>query len=185
MVHPDMSHGTESFARHADQASRLAGSSSVERFSAVAAVTRGMAGMRNGMVGGSLVGKTIESAGLRGLPDVFLVAIERANGTMLHAVPPTEVLESGDVLWFAGGTNAVISLRKVPGMQLAGSCTTRRDVGNIVSRVIGVSLFGSFTGMKFHWNEISLKLNVTGIKTGGNLAQRCFTDWLTAAGKTD
>ena len=48
------------------------------------------------------------------LQDVFLVAIER-NGRTLHAVAPTEVLHDGDVLWFAGSPDGVISLRKVPG----------------------------------------------------------------------
>ena len=48
------------------------------------------------------------------LQDVFLVAIER-NGRTLHAVAPTEVLHNGDVLWFAGSPDGVVSLRKVPG----------------------------------------------------------------------
>lgn len=65
--------------------------------------------------GGAIAGKTIEEAGLRGLADTFLVAIERGN-TTLHAVAPTEVLQLGDVLWFAGSTGGVITLRKIPGM---------------------------------------------------------------------
>lgn len=97
--------------RAADQA-QLRRTVSSERFSAVAAMTRQM---RTGITGGGIAGKTIEGAGLRGLPDVFLVAIERQGVPTLHAVPPTEVLMAGDVLWFAGGTDAVISLRKVPG----------------------------------------------------------------------
>ena len=67
--------------------------------------------------GGSLVGKSIEGAGLRGLPDVFLVTIER-GAHALHAVAPSEVLQAGDVLWFAGSTDGVISLRKIPGAAL-------------------------------------------------------------------
>jgi hypothetical protein len=65
--------------------------------------------------GGGLAGKTIEAAGLRGLPDVFLVAIER-NTTTLHAVAPSEVLLAGDILWFAGSAEGVITLRKIPGV---------------------------------------------------------------------
>ena len=52
---------------------------------------------------------------MRGLADTFLVAIERGNAT-LHAVAPTEVLLAGDILWFAGSTEGVITLRKIPGM---------------------------------------------------------------------
>lgn len=42
------------------------------------------------------------------------MAIER-SGRTLHAVAPSEVLHDGDVLWFAGSPDGVISLRKVPG----------------------------------------------------------------------
>lgn len=63
-----------------------------------------------------LAGKTVEAAGLRGLPDGFLVSIER-EGTMLHAVAPTEVLHVGDILWFACRADSVVSIRRVPGLQ--------------------------------------------------------------------
>lgn len=41
--------------------------------------------------------------GLRQLPNAFLTSIDR-GGSTIHAVAPDEVLEEGDVLWFAGGT---------------------------------------------------------------------------------
>jgi hypothetical protein len=63
---------------------------------------------------GTVAGQTIQAAGLRGLADAFLVAIERGNCT-LHAVAPTEVLIDGDVLWFTGTAQAMVSLRKIPG----------------------------------------------------------------------
>ena len=59
-------------------------------------------------------GKTVDAAGLRGLPDAFLVTLERGGATV-HAVKPSETLQAGDVLWFAAGTEGIISLRKVPG----------------------------------------------------------------------
>jgi hypothetical protein len=62
-----------------------------------------------------LEGKSIVDAGLRGLPDAFLVAIERGPRT-LHAVAPTEILQADDVLWFAGSSQGLISLRKIPGL---------------------------------------------------------------------
>lgn len=80
--------------------------------------------------GGGLPRKTIEAAGLRGLADAFLVAIERGN-TTLHAVAPTEVLLPGDILWFASSTEGVISLRKIPGMLSFPSAvcfTVRKDM---------------------------------------------------------
>lgn len=99
-------------------------------------------GLVKGMRGNGIVGKTIEAAGLRGLPDVFLVAIERASGETLHAVSPSEVLQDGDVLWFSGGTEAVITLRKIPGLKqvdnqvdkLTAHVLERRLVQVVISR---------------------------------------------------
>lgn len=67
------------------------------------------------VVSASLAGQTVEQAGLRGLPDGFLVSIER-EGTMLHAVAPTETLHLGDILWFACRADSVVSIRRVPGL---------------------------------------------------------------------
>lgn len=58
---------------------------------------------------------SIESAGLRGLPQLFLVEIERETGKRIPAAAPEEVLYGGDVLWFAGVLESVASLRKIPG----------------------------------------------------------------------
>lgn len=60
-------------------------------------------------------GISIEAAGLRGLPQLFLVEIERATGKKIAAVSPQETLHGGDVLWFAGVLESVASLRKIPG----------------------------------------------------------------------
>lgn len=67
------------------------------------------------VVSASLAGQTVEQAGLRGLPDSFLVSIER-EGTMLHAVAPTETLHLGDILWFACRADSVVSIRRVAGL---------------------------------------------------------------------
>ena len=48
----------------------------------------------------SIVNQTVEQAGLRGLPGLFLVAIERLDRTFLHAVSPQEKIQKGDILWF-------------------------------------------------------------------------------------
>ena len=49
----------------------------------------------------ALAGKTVFRSGLRQLPNAFLTSIDR-GGSTIHAVSPDEVLEEGDVLWFAG-----------------------------------------------------------------------------------
>lgn len=67
---------------------------------------------------GPLVGKSIEQAGLRHLPGLFLVAIER-RGNAMPAVDPTERLEGDDRLAFAGVVESVIDLRNIRGLSPA------------------------------------------------------------------
>ena len=65
--------------------------------------------------GSPLAGKSIERAGLRHLPGVFLSGIWR-DGTVLVAVPPTEVLQADDRLLFVGAVNSVVELVRQPGL---------------------------------------------------------------------
>jgi len=64
---------------------------------------------------GPLVGKTIEHAGLRQLPGLFLTAIDR-DGQMMPAVSPQEPLLANDLLIFAGVLESVIDLQKIRGL---------------------------------------------------------------------
>lgn len=61
-------------------------------------------------------GKTVEGAGLRGLPGLFLASIQRQDGETLPAVSPDERIEGGDVLSFVGELHSVASLRRIPGL---------------------------------------------------------------------
>lgn len=65
--------------------------------------------------GSPLVGKSIERAGLRHLPGVFLSGIWR-NDNILVAVPPTELLQADDRLVFVGAVNSVVELVRQPGL---------------------------------------------------------------------
>jgi di/tricarboxylate transporter len=62
-----------------------------------------------------LIGQTIESAGLRRLPGMFLAEIDR-QGELLAAVSPTTMLHSGDRLVFVGVVESVVDLQKIPGL---------------------------------------------------------------------
>jgi di/tricarboxylate transporter len=64
---------------------------------------------------GPLPGKTIEDAGLRHLPGVYLMEIER-DGETIPAVEPTERLRAGDQLVFVGIVDSVVDLHKVRGL---------------------------------------------------------------------
>ena len=66
-----------------------------------------------------LVGKTIEEAGLRHLPGVFLAEIDR-EGNVLPAVSPEEKLEANDRLVFVGIVESVVELQKMRGLLPAG-----------------------------------------------------------------
>lgn len=66
-------------------------------------------------VGSYLSGNTIQKSGLRQLPSAFLVAVERGE-TTLHAVSPEEVLQEGDILWFATSASSVRFIRNTPGL---------------------------------------------------------------------
>ncbi|HET8700070.1 MAG TPA: SLC13 family permease [Nitrococcus sp.] len=68
--------------------------------------------------GGPLVGKTVEQAGLRHLPGLFLVEIER-DGQVLPAVGPTEALQGKDHLVFVGVVESVVDLHRMRGIQPA------------------------------------------------------------------
>ncbi|MCP4076867.1 MAG: SLC13 family permease [Gammaproteobacteria bacterium] len=64
---------------------------------------------------GALEGKSIENAGLRQLPGLFLIEIERAE-QIIPAVSPQEIIRSNDRLTFAGDIDSVIDLQKIRGL---------------------------------------------------------------------
>ena len=68
--------------------------------------------------GSELAGKTIIDAGLRNLPGLFLVELERDN-QVLSAVRPRTVLNAGDRLIFAGSPESVLELRNFQGLVIA------------------------------------------------------------------
>ncbi len=65
--------------------------------------------------GSPIVGKSIEHAGLRHLPGLFLTEIER-DGNLLQAVGPEEILGAGDLLIFVGVVDSVADLLKIRGL---------------------------------------------------------------------
>lgn len=65
-----------------------------------------------------LVGVTVEDAGLRSLPGLFLARIRRPDGELLTAVAPTYHLRAGDLLVFTGVAATVQDLLgQVPGLE--------------------------------------------------------------------
>lgn len=62
-----------------------------------------------------VVGKSVEQAGLRHLPGLFLVQIRR-DGESMHAVGPHTRLHADDLLLFVGVVESVVDLRKIRGL---------------------------------------------------------------------
>ncbi|MBF0614096.1 MAG: SLC13 family permease [Magnetococcales bacterium] len=67
---------------------------------------------------GPLAGKTIRDAGLRHLPGLFLVEIQRGD-VLLPAVSSDERLQGEDRLLFTGRVDSVADLRAMPGLKPA------------------------------------------------------------------
>jgi len=65
-----------------------------------------------------LIGKTIEQAGLRHLPGMYLMEIDRKDD-VIAAVSSNERLAANDQLVFVGVVESVIDLQKIPGLKPA------------------------------------------------------------------
>ena len=69
-----------------------------------------------------LIGQTVEQAGLRHLPGLFLIEIDRA-GEVLTPVTPHEAVHEGDRLVFTGVVGTIVDLEKIPGLVPAADST--------------------------------------------------------------
>jgi di/tricarboxylate transporter len=73
-----------------------------------------------------LIGQSVQAAGLRGLPGLFLIEIERADGRV-SPVGPNEELRAGDRLTFTGIVSTLAELQRIPGLQPAGDVAFELD----------------------------------------------------------
>lgn len=86
-----------------------------------------------------LIGEDVESAGLRHLPGLFLIEIDR-DGDTLTPVSPQDIIHSGDRLIFTGVVSTIVDLEKIPGLVPAADITyeihpetrTRRRLTEVV-----------------------------------------------------
>ncbi len=62
-----------------------------------------------------LIGQTVQAAGLRHLPSLFLVEINR-HAEVVTPVTPSDILHSGDRLVFSGVVETIVDLEKIPGL---------------------------------------------------------------------
>ena len=62
-----------------------------------------------------LAGLRVEEAGLRHLQGLFLVELVR-NEEVISPVGPNQLIESGDILAFAGSVSTIVELERIPGL---------------------------------------------------------------------
>jgi di/tricarboxylate transporter len=62
-----------------------------------------------------LIGQTVEAAGLRHLPGLFLIEINR-GGDILTPVAPTDMIHADDRLVFTGIVATIVDMEKIPGL---------------------------------------------------------------------
>jgi di/tricarboxylate transporter len=76
---------------------------------------------------GPMVGKSVEKAGLRHLPDLYLAEIQRGE-QRLPAVSPKEQLQGGDQLLFVGVVDSVLDLQRLNGLQPSTDQVFKLDI---------------------------------------------------------
>jgi len=76
--------------------------------------------------GSPLKGKTVEKAGLRHLPDLYLVEIQRGM-QVISAVGSQEVLQAEDQLSFVGVIDSVLDLQRIRGLEPATDQVTKLE----------------------------------------------------------
>ena len=69
-----------------------------------------------------LIEQSIEDAGLRHLPGLFLIEIFR-DGEVITPVTPSDVIRSGDRLIFTGVVSTILDLERIPGLVPAADTT--------------------------------------------------------------
>ncbi|NOX60073.1 MAG: SLC13 family permease, partial [Planctomycetes bacterium] len=62
-----------------------------------------------------LIGKSVQDAGLRHLPGLFLIEIDR-KGEVIAPVSPADKLQDGDRLIFTGLVRTIVDLQRIPGL---------------------------------------------------------------------
>lgn len=63
----------------------------------------------------ALIGKTIAEAGLRRLPGLFLIEINRSS-RLIAPVEPDQTILAGDRMRFAGVVSTIVDLERIPGL---------------------------------------------------------------------
>ncbi|QDU58286.1 SLC13 family permease [Aeoliella mucimassa] len=69
-----------------------------------------------------LIGKSVEQAGLRNLPGLFLIEIDR-DEELIAPVTPNDMIHAGDRMVFTGVVQTIADLERIPGLVPAADLT--------------------------------------------------------------
>ena len=137
--------------------------------------------------GSALVGKTIEQAGLRHLPGLYLMEIDR-DDQVLPAVSPNVALKERDRLVFAGIVESVVDLQRIRGLlpatdqvfKLDAERTNRSLVEAVVSQACPI------VGMTIREGEFRTRYNaaVIAVARNGERIREKIGDIVLQAGDT-
>jgi di/tricarboxylate transporter len=124
-----------------------------------------------------LVGETVEEAGLRQLPGLFLVEIDRDDRT-ITPVAPDETIRSGDRLVFAGVVATIVDLQRIPGLvpdtesEDEETAFTRRLMEAVVSSsspLVGQSVRGA--SFRTTYDAAVVAVHRNGERMGGKIGE--------------
>lgn len=124
-----------------------------------------------------LIGKTIEDAGLRHLPGMYLMEIDR-GGHVLPAVSSETLLQANDHLVFVGVVESVVDLQKIPGLKPSTDQLFKLDSPRsnrcLVEAVVSTSypyLRMTIRESRFrvHYNAAIIAVNRDGVRLPGKI----------------
>jgi len=135
----------------------------------------------------AVAGRSIEAAGLRHLPGMYLAAIDRA-GERLVAVGPDEILRDNDQLMFVGVVDSVVELQKVRGLSPATAQVHKLNEPRPSRRLVEavVSDHCPIVGMSIREGEFRTRYDavVIAVHRNGERIDRKIGDIVLRAGDT-
>jgi di/tricarboxylate transporter len=126
-----------------------------------------------------LIGKNVEEGGLRSLPGLYLIEIDR-SGQIMGPVSPAEVIEENDRLVFTGIVSTIIDLKNIPGLEPAtdqtykveGNPSGRRLSEAVISRsspLIGQTV--KEANFRTHYNAAIVAIHRNGHRIASKIGE--------------
>lgn len=84
-------------------------------------------------------GRTVSHAGLRGIPGITVVAIDKADGTRIAPPDHHTIIDIGDIVWAACDLEGSVFLSKFQGLELREQVHTEKTTTNILYRTMATA----------------------------------------------